>query len=164
VRYSGEIARKWVAMAALQFDGRLESDQGACFIRVPLEALTALGPMKRTPVKVTINGFTYRTTIAVYGGKSYLGVRREVREAAGVEAGESLTVGLEYDAEPRMVDLPEVLRAALEADPAGAAAFEKLSYTRKKEFIQWVTGAKRAETQRRRMEQAMAGLRGRRGR
>ncbi|TMD23335.1 MAG: DUF1905 domain-containing protein, partial [Chloroflexi bacterium] len=85
-------------MPALQFAGRLESDQRACFIRVPPQTLTALGPGKRAPVKVTINGFTYRTTIAVYGGKSYVGVRREVREAAGVAAGDPITVGLEYDA------------------------------------------------------------------
>jgi hypothetical protein len=150
-------------MPALHFDGRLESDQGACFIRVPAEALAALGERKRLPVKVTINGYSYRTTVAVYGGTSYLGVRREVREAAGVAAGEQLTVGLEYDAQLRTVDLPEVLRAALEADATTAAAFEKLSYTRKREFVQWVTGAKRAETQRRRMEQALATLRARPG-
>ena len=151
-------------MPALQFDGRLESDQGACFIRVPLQTLTALGEGKRAPVKVTLNGYTYRTTIAVYGGKSYIGVRREVREAAGVAAGDRLAVGLEYDAQVRTVDLPQVLRVALEADAATAAAFEKLSYTRQKEFVQWVTGAKRAETQRRRTEQAIATLRGRLGR
>ena len=163
MRYSGEIARKWVGMPALQFDGRLESDQGACFIRVPPQTLTALGEGKRVPLKVTLNGYTYRTTIAVYGGKSYIGVRREVREAAGVAAGDPLTVGLEYDAGVRTVDLPPALRAALEADGAIAAAFEKLSYTRKKELIQWVTGAKRAQTQRRRMEQAMGILRARPG-
>jgi hypothetical protein len=146
-------------MPALQFESRLESDQGACFIRVPAEALAVLGQRKRVPLKVTINGYAYRTTIAVYGGRSYIGVRREVREAAGVAAGDPLTVGLEYDDELRTVDLPDVLRAALEADAASAAAFEKLSHTRKKEFVQWVTGAKRAETQRRRVEQAMAMLR-----
>jgi hypothetical protein len=150
-------------MPALHFEGRLESDQGACFIRVPAEALAALGEQKRLPVKVTINGYGYRTTVAVYGGKSYLGVRREVREASGVAEGDQLSVGLEYDAQLRTVDLPEVLRAALEADATTAAAFEKLSYTRKREFVQWVTGAKRAETQRRRMEQAMAMLRARPG-
>jgi len=164
VRYSGEFARKCVVMPALRFDGRLESDQGACFIRVPPQTLTALGPGKRAPVKVTINGFTYRTTIAVYGGKSYVGVRREVREAAGVAAGDPITVGLEYDAQVRTVDLPQALRVALEADPAIGAAFEKLSHTRQKEFVQWVTGAKRPDTQRRRMEQALATLRPRPGR
>ncbi|TMF11645.1 MAG: DUF1905 domain-containing protein [Chloroflexi bacterium] len=151
-------------MPALHFDGRLESDQGACFIRVPPEVVMALGDRKRLPLKVTINGYPYRTTVAVYGGKSYLGVRREIREAAGVAAGDQLAVVLEIDAELRTVDLPDALRSALEADAASAAAFEKLSYTRKKEFIQWVTGAKRLETQRRRMEQAMAMLRGRRWR
>jgi len=151
-------------MPELHFESRLESDQGACFIRVPPRTLTALGQGKRLPVRVTINGYSYRTTIAVYGGKSYLGVRREVREAAGVAAGDQLTVGLEYDAEPRTVDLPDALRSALEADAAAAAAFEKLSYTRKKEFIHWVTGAKRADTQSRRMEQAIETLRARPGR
>ena len=146
-------------MPLLRFDGRLEADQGACFIRVPPQVLTALGQGRRVPVMVTIKAYTYRTTIAVYAGRYYLGVRREVREAAGVVPGEQLTVALTYDAELRTVDLPDVMRSALQADPAAAAAFEKLSYTRKKEFIQWVTGAKQAQTQRRRMEQAMARLR-----
>src|SRR2546423_787740 len=101
-------------------------------------SLTAQGEGKRVPVKVTLKGYTYRTTIAVYAGKSYIGVRREVREAAGVAAGDPLTVGLEYDAEVRAVDLPQALRLLLEADATAAAAFEKLSYTRKKEFMQWV--------------------------
>ena len=148
-------------MPALHFDGRLESDQGACFIRVPSEALTALGQEKRMPVMVTIKGYTYRSRIAVYGGQHYLGLRREVREAAGVVAGDQLTVGLEYDAELRTVDLPEGLRSALEANAEAAAAFEKFSYTRKKELVQWVTGAQRPETQKRRMAQAMAMLRSR---
>jgi uncharacterized protein YdeI (YjbR/CyaY-like superfamily) len=147
-------------MPELRFECRLESDQDACFIRVPPEVLTTLGQRKRAPVRVTINAYTYRTTIAVYAGKSYIGVRREVREAAAVKAGDQLMVGLEYDAELRTVDLPEGLRAALQTDARAAAAFERLSYTRKKEFVEWVTGAKRADTQRRRMEQAVAMLRG----
>lgn len=146
-------------MPQLRFESRLESDREACFIRVPPEVLTALGQGKRVPVKVTINGYTYRTTIAVYAGQYYVGVRREVREAAGVAAGDHLTVGLDYDAELRAVDLPEGLRSALQADPEAAAAFDKLPHTDKKELVQWVTGAKRPETQRRRMEQAMASLR-----
>ena len=146
-------------MPQLRFESRLESDREACFIRVPPEVLTALGQGKRVPVKVTINGYTYRTTIAVYAGQYYVGVRREVREAAGVAADDQLRVGLEYDAELRAVDLPEGLRSALQADPEAAAAFDKLSHTDKKELVQWVTGAKRPETQRRRMEHAMASLR-----
>lgn len=151
-------------MPQLRFDGRLESDQGACFIRLPVQVLAALGRGKRVPVKVTINGYTYRTTVAVYGGKYYLGVRREIREAAGVTAGELLMVGLEYDAVLRTADLPESLRAALAADPAAAAVFQKLSYTRRREFVEWVNGAKRSETQGRRIKQAMAMLRAGAGR
>jgi uncharacterized protein YdeI (YjbR/CyaY-like superfamily) len=147
-------------MPELRFDCRLESDQGACFIRVPPEVLTTLGQRKRAPVKVTINAYSYRTTIAVYAGRSYIGVRREVREAAGATAGQQLTVSLAYDSELRTVDLPQALRAKLEADPLAAAAFEKLSYTRKKEFVDWVTAAKKAETQQRRLEQAIKMLRG----
>lgn len=146
-------------MPHLRFEARLESDQGAHFVRVPAAVLTALGREKRMPVKVTINGHSFRSRIAVYGGKSYLGLRKEVRDAAGVTAGGELTVGLEYDAELRTVDLPEPVRAALDGDPRAAAAFDRLSYTHKKEFVQWVTGAKLAETQRRRMAQAMAMLR-----
>ena len=151
-------------MPQLRFEGRLESDQGACFIRLPAEVLAALGRGKRVPVKVTINGYTYRTTVAVYGGKYYLGVRREIRDAAGVAAGEQHIVGLEYDAELRIADLPQALLAVLDADPEAAAVFQKLSYTRQKEFVEWVNGAKRSETQGKRIKQAMAMLRARPGR
>src|SRR6266853_2741854 len=146
-------------MPELRFDCRLESDQGACFIRVPPEVLATLGQGKRAPVKVTISDYAYRTTIAVYGGKSYIGVRREVQEAAGVTAGQHLTVGLQYDSELRTMDLPEALRAALDADAKAAATFDKLTHTRKKEFVDWVTGAKKAETQERRLKQAIRMLR-----
>jgi hypothetical protein len=145
-------------MPQIRFDGRLESDKEAHFIRVPAAVLTALGPEKRAPVTLTINGHTYRVRIAVYSGQSYLGVRREIREAAGIEAGDQLTLVLEYDAELRTVELPDAVRSAVEADARTAAAFDRLSYTRKKELVEWVTGAKRPETQRRRMAQAMAML------
>ena len=161
MRYSPEIPRKLAGVPQLRFESRLESDQGTCFIRLPPEVLAALGRGKRVSVKVTIKSHTYRTTVAVYGGKYYLGVRREVREVVGVTAGELLIVGLEYDAELRTADLPQSLRAALDADPAAAAVFQKLSYTRQKEFVEWVNGAKRSETQGRRIKQAMAMLRAR---
>jgi hypothetical protein len=148
-------------MPQLRFEARLESDKEAHFIRVPAAVVTALGQGKRAPVNVTLNRYTYRSRIAVYGGQYYLGVRREIREAAAVSAGDQLQVTVEFDAELRTVDLPDALRAAVEADARTAAAFSKLSYTHKKELVEWVTGAKRADTQRRRIEQAMAMLRGR---
>ena len=149
-------------MPQLRFEAALESDQEAQFIRVPAEVLAALGRGKRVPVKVTLNGYTYRSTIAVYSGRYYLPVRREVRQAAGVTAGDRLTVGLEYDAELRTVDLPADLQAALKTDPADAIAFEKLSYTRKKEVVAWVIQPKGPKTRQRRLTQAMRMLRARR--
>jgi len=146
-------------MPQLRFEARLESDKEAHFIRVPAAVVTALGQGKRAPVNVTLNGYTYRSRIAVYGGRYYL--RREIREAAGATAGDQLLVAVEFDAELRTLDLPDALRSAVEADARAAAAFNKLSYTHKKELVEWVTGAKRAETQRRRIEQAMAMLRAR---
>jgi hypothetical protein len=148
-------------MPQLRFEGRLQADKDAHFIRVPADVVTALGEGKRAPVKVTLNGHTYRGRIAVYGGTYYLGVRREIREAASAVAGDQLLVVIEFDAELRTVDLPDALRSAVEADAETAAAFEKLSYTHKKELVEWVTGAKLAETQRRRMKQAITMLRAR---
>jgi hypothetical protein len=142
-------------MPKLNFEGRLESDQGAHFIRVPADVLAALGKGKRVPVKVTINGFTYQTTVAVYGGRYYLGVRREVREAARASAGDLLRVAVEYDAEVRTVDLPDDLAVALLAKPGAVAAFEALSYTYKRELVSWVSDAKRPETRQRRIAQAL---------
>src|SRR5207244_9197842 len=100
-------------MPQMQFEGRLESDREAHFIRVPAAVLTALGEEKRMPVKVTINGYAYRSRIAVYGGQSYLGLRREVREAACVVSGGKLTVTLDYAAELRPAYLPAGWRSAL---------------------------------------------------
>jgi Domain of unknown function (DUF1905)/Bacteriocin-protection, YdeI or OmpD-Associated len=146
-------------MPGLRFDGRLESDQEATFIRVPAEVLEALGRGKRMPVKVTLNGYTYRSTVAVYGGRYYLPVRREVRQAARVQAGDELSIGLEYDAELRTVDLPEDLQAALAADAAAAAGFGRLSFTRKKETVMWLADAKLPATRRRRLGQVLRMLR-----
>src|SRR2546423_12089195 len=109
VRYSREIARKLPVMPQLRFEARLESDQEAHFIRVPAAVVTALGQGKRAPVRVTVNGHTFRGRIAVYGGQYYLGLRREIREAAGAAEGDQLLVVIEFDAELRTVDLPDAL-------------------------------------------------------
>jgi hypothetical protein len=146
-------------MPQLEFDCGLEADQEAVFFRVPPEVIAALGQGKRAPVTVTLNGYRYRTRIAVYAGRYYVGVRREVREAAGVKPGDQLKVGLEFDPELRLVDLPEDLRALLGNDPQAAAAFERLSYTNKKELVDWLATAKRDDTRQRRLSQAMRMLR-----
>src|SRR5712691_3983188 len=101
---------------AFTFGGTLQED-GGTFVEVPPDVLAGLGPRKRPAVRVVINGVELRTTIAVYGGRSYIGIRREIREAAQIAPGEAIEVSVELDEQPRSVDLPDDLAEALAADP-----------------------------------------------
>jgi uncharacterized protein YdeI (YjbR/CyaY-like superfamily) len=113
----------------------------------------------RAAVRGTIDGHPFHSTVAVYGGRYYLPVKRALREAAGVAAGDTVVVELEADEEPRTVEPPADLAAALAGDPAAGDAFAALSYTHQREYAEWVAEARRAETRRRRVEQAVAMLR-----
>lgn len=130
----------------LQAEGK-----NATGISVPAEIVAALGTQKRPPVKVSINGYTYRTTIAAYGDVFMLSVSAEHREAAGVKADDTVEVALELDTEPRKVDVPEDLVAALAEKPGTAAAFAALAYSRRKEFVRQVEDAETQETRDRRI-------------
>ena len=126
---------------------------------VPPAAVEALGAGKRPPVTVTINGYTYRNTIAVLGGAYMIGVSSDHRGPAGVSGGEEVEVELELDTAPRVVDVPEDLAAALKAEPAARTTFEKLSYSNKSWHVLQVTGTKNPETRARRIEKSVAALR-----
>jgi hypothetical protein len=106
-----------------------------------------------------VNGYPFQTTVAVYGGRYFLGFRREIREAAGFDDGDRLAIVLELDDEPRTVDPPPELDAALAGDPEARAAFDRLSYTHRREYVEWVSGARREETRRTRLERTVAMLR-----
>jgi uncharacterized protein YdeI (YjbR/CyaY-like superfamily) len=97
--------------------------------------------------------------VAVYGGEYYLPVKRENREAAGVEAGDEVEVELAPDTEPRTVEVPDDLRRALEAEPDAAARFDAMAYTHRREYVEWVTEAKRPETRERRIAAALERIR-----
>ena len=103
-------------------------------------------------MRVTIGGFTFQTTVAVYGGRAIIGVNKANREAAGVEAGERVPVEVELDTEPREVEVPPELAEALEPEPELRAFFDGLSYTHRREYAEWIAEAKRDETRRRRVE------------
>ena len=119
-------------------------------IVVPTAIVEALGDGKRAPVKVTINGYTYRNTLAVMGGDVMVGVAAEHREAAGVEGGQTVEIDIELDTAPRTVEVPPDLAAAL--DQAGArAAFDALAVSYRKEHVRGVNEAKAAETRQRRI-------------
>ncbi len=137
----------------------IQSGKTACGIRVPADIVEALGRGKRPPVTVTIRGYTYRSTVAVYGDEFWIGVSAEHRTGAGVAAGDEVDVTLELDSAPRQVEVPADLAAALAADPAAAAAFAALSYSRKQFFVLPIEAAKAPETRARRIEKTIATLR-----
>lgn len=119
-------------------------------IVVPPEAVEALGKSKKPPVVVTIGGFTYRSTVAVMGGQFLIPLSQDRRAAAGVEGGQTVEVTLELDTEPRTVEVPEDLAAALEA--AGkTAVFDKVAPSMRKEHVRQVEEAKTQETRDRRI-------------
>jgi Bacteriocin-protection, YdeI or OmpD-Associated/Domain of unknown function (DUF1905) len=126
---------------------------------VPPEIVDALGVGKRPPVRVTINGYTYRNTVAVYGGTYLIGVAAEHRGPAGVSGGDVVDVDLELDTEKREVIVPPELQAALDADPPAKATFDRLSYSNKSWHALQVTGSNNPETRARRIEKSMAALR-----
>jgi hypothetical protein len=125
---------------------------------VPPEVVESLGAGRRPPVSVTINGHTWRSTIAVYGGRFFLGVSAENREKAGVGAGQALDVTVALDTAPREVTVPADLTKALKRQAGATQAFEALSYTGRKEIVVSIEGAKTAETRQRRIDKALAEL------
>jgi bifunctional DNA-binding transcriptional regulator/antitoxin component of YhaV-PrlF toxin-antitoxin module len=125
---------------------------------VPAEAVAALSTKKRPAVKVTLGGYTYRSTIAAYGDVFMLPLSKEHRQAAGVEAGDRVEVTLELDQEPRTVVVPADLAAALAEQPGGMDAFQALSFTMRKEYVRQVESAKAQETRERRIAKIVASL------
>ena len=119
-------------------------------IVVPPEVVAALGAGKRPPVTVTINGYTYRSTIAVMGGDFMVGVATEHRQAAKVAGGDTVEVDIALDASPRTVDVPPDLAQALE-DAGATAAFSALAFSLRKEHVRSVNDAKAPETRLRRI-------------
>jgi hypothetical protein len=115
-------------------------------LAVPGDVVTALGGGRRPPVTITIGGHTYRTTIATMGGRFLVPLSAANRQAAGVAAGDEVDVSIELDAAPREVEVPDDLASALAAEPTARQFFEGLSFTHRKEWVRWVTEAKRVET------------------
>ena len=141
-------------MATHRFETVLEAEGSGVFFEVPLDVPAVFG-RARAPVRGTINGQPFRSTVAVYGGRSYLPVNKALREAAGVAAGDAVVIELEADDQPRTVDPPP----ALAADPEARAAFDGLSFTHQREYAAWVTEAKREATRARRVAQTVQMLR-----
>ena len=128
-------------------------------LEVPAEVVEALGVGKKPPVRVTIGGHTYRSTVAVMGGRYLLPLSAENRAAAGVAAGDEVDVDLELDSEPREVAVPADLAAALAEDDAAREAFQRLSYSHRRRHVLAIEEAKTPETRQRRIANALQLLR-----
>ena len=137
----------------------LQTGKTATGMVVPVDVVEALGAGKRPPVQVTINGFTYRSTIAVMGGVFMVGVNSENRAGAGVKGGEEVDVDIELDTKPRELAVPAELAAALDAEPDARRTFDGLSYSNRLWHSLQVTTARTDETRERRLAKSIEALR-----
>lgn len=136
-----------------------QSGKTATGIRVPDEVVEGLGAGKRPAVKVTIKGFTYRSTVASMGGVFMVGVSAENRAGAGVAGGDEVDVDIELDTAPREVTVPPDLAKALKQDAKAQETFESLSYSNKGWHVLSIEGAKTEETRQRRIAKSIGALR-----
>lgn len=127
---------------------------GGTLAEVPIDVPAVFGG-KRVPIVAKVNGHEFRSTIAVYGGKYYVGFNKQVRAAAGVEPGDTFTMELDRDDSPRTVDIPDDLSKAFKGNKTARAAFDELSYTHQKEYVRWITEAKKQDTRDRRVGRAL---------
>jgi hypothetical protein len=136
----------------------VQSGKNTTGIQVPDEVVEALGSGKRPAVKVTVNGYSYRSTVASMSGVFMVSLSAEHRAGAGVGGGNEVEVDLELDSAPREVTVPPELVAALDAEPAARATFDGLSYSSKSWPVLQVTGAKTEETRQRRIARSVDAL------
>jgi hypothetical protein len=147
-------------MGELTLTATLQSRGPAAAVVLTDEQVAQLGEGRKAfPVQATINGYTWAGRVSRMGGEFLLGLRREVRTGAGVEAGDEVTVTIALDEAPREVDVPPALAQALEGDATANAKFDALAFTHRKEFANWIAEAKKDETRERRVAQALQMLR-----
>ncbi len=132
---------------------------GGAFVTIPFDVEQAFG-QKRVKVKATLGGEPYQGSLVRMGGDCHiLGVRKDIRARLGTSIGDEIEVVLTEDTAPRLVTVPADLQQALDRDPAASARFRQHAYTRRKELVDWITNAKRAETRQARLSQILQGLR-----
>ncbi len=130
-------------------------DMDATGIEIPADVIESLGSGKRPKLQLTVGGLSYRSTVAVMGGGYFVAFTKEHRAKTGLKAGDPIEVTVELDTEPRIVEVPTDLLAALKAGGL-AEAFEKLSYSHRKEHVRAIEEAKAPETRQRRIDKAVA--------
>jgi hypothetical protein len=128
-------------------------------IVIPEEVIAALATGKKPPVKITVNGYAYRSTVATIDDRFMVGFSADHRAASGLAGGDAVEVEIEVDTQPRTIELPADFKAALDADNQAKATYEKLSNSLKGYHVSQVTSAKTPETRQRRIEKSIATLR-----
>jgi hypothetical protein len=143
-----------------RFRALVERDEGSavCAIHFPFDVEQTFGGRGHVPVRGTLNGAPFRASIFKMHGRHFMVVNRKLREAAGVRGGETVPVRIERDMEPRVIDPPADFARALESNEDAQAAWDKLSYTHRREHVEHVEEAKRPETRARRIEKSVAQL------
>lgn len=137
----------------------LQTGKTTTGIEIPPEIVESLGRGKRPAVTVTINGYTYRNTVAVMGGVYMIGISTEHRAGTGVKGGDEVEVDIELDTAPREVEVPADFAAALDAVPEARRTFDGLSYSNKSWHTLQIAGAKSDETRQRRIAKSVQALR-----
>jgi hypothetical protein len=136
-----------------EFKTKLNGDESrkdaSASFTLPFDTRDVWGRAK-VPVKVTINGYTWRSTVGNRGGQQYIVVNADARRTAGVKAGDVVTIAIEPDAEKREIEIPSSLQKALGTKLT--QNLNRLSFTHKKEFIVWYSEAKKEDTRTRRVE------------
>lgn len=127
-------------------------------IKIPFNVLETFGSKGQIKVKGTIDGRPYPGSIHPYGGIHYMGVKKEFREAIGKKQGDRMIVTMEVDTEPRTIEVTDDLARAFDGNETAKAAFEKCSYTHKKEYVEWINEAKKPETRQRRIVKTLEKL------
>jgi hypothetical protein len=139
----------------LELETTLEPHGPAAAVVLTDEQVASLEAGKTPPVRVTVNGVSVGGRVMRRGGQNLIGFSKAVREQLGVAPGQAIRLTVEVDDQPREVEVPADLIAALDADPAARAAFDALAFTHRKEYVRWVEEAKKPETRERRVRETV---------
>jgi hypothetical protein len=145
-------------MSSKTFRAKIVREGSMCFVPLTFDPKAVFGKV-RAPVKVTLNGYTYRSTIAAMGGPPCIPLRKSNREAAGLEGGETIEVRVDLDTEERVIEPPADFVKALKAMPPAWERWSELSYSHQREHVEAIEGAKASETRARRIERAARAIR-----
>lgn len=142
----------------MKFTTTIQGSGNKTGIEVPEDVVQALDAGRRPPVIVTMNGESYRSSVAVMGGRNMVSVSAANRELTGVAAGDTVEVDLELDTEPRVVEIPHDLAAALDSEPEAKAFYGTLNYSSQRRYVEPIADAKTAETRSRRIAKVIEDL------